>query len=346
MSDPRPGQRFAFDEPPTPADDTSLHGAQVYLPTQASDPYTAADDQESPALDAAVKPPRKRRWGLMAIVGATLGLGTIEAVQSLYTSALGGDWLSGAWSMVALLAVGLGAKALCGELWRLRKLRRHARLRQQLDDEWVDDTTDAHKDPAALADELRSQMGLSKDHPHWQSFLHAHEAHHTAQETRELIAYHILNPRDQAARRLVTRMSSETAVMVAVSPLTLVDMLLMAWRNIAMLDRIAALYGLQLGYASRLRLFREVLRNMAFAGASEMISDAGMDLLSMNLAAKLSTRAGQGLGAGLLTARLGLRAMRTTRPIAFARDEQPRLADLRREVWQQLRRLDDGSKAE
>ena len=49
----------------------------------------------------------------------------------------------------------------------------------------------------------------------------------------------------------------------------------------------------------------------------------------------------QGLGAGLLTARLGLRAMRTTRPIAFESGEQPRLADLRREVWQQLRRLDD-----
>jgi len=343
MSDPRPGQRFTFDEPPTPAEDASLQAAQAYLPTQASDPYTLTDDHDSPALDAAIQPPRKRRWGLMAVLGGTLGLGTIEAAQSLYTSTLGGDWLAGAWSLVGLLTVGLGARALCRELWRLRKLRRHARLRQQLDDEWVGGEAVTDSNPMTLADELRSQMGLSKDHPHWQSFLHAHQQHHTAQETRELIAHYLLHPRDQAARRLVTRMAGETAVMVAISPLTLVDMALMAWRNIAMLDRIAALYGLQLGYASRLRLFREVLRNMAFAGASEMVSDAGMDLLSMNLAAKLSTRAGQGLGAGLLTARLGLRAMRTTRPVAFERDEQPRLADLRREVWQQLRRLDDSS---
>lgn len=339
MSDPRPGQRFTFEEPPTPGDDVSLSGAHVYATTQASDPYSEADD--SPALDAAIEPPRKRRWGLLAIFGGTLALGTIEAAQSLYTSALGGDWLSGAWSMLGLLAVGLAAKALAGEVWRLRKLRRHARLRQQLDDEWIDDTDNASTDPATLADELRRQMGLSRDHPHWQSFLRAHQAHHTAHETRELIAHHILAPRDRAARRLVTRMSGETAVMVAVSPLTLVDMSLMAWRNIAMLDRIAALYGLQLGYASRLKLLREVLRNMAFAGASEMVTDAGMDLLSMNLAAKLSSRAGQGLGAGLLTARLGLRAMRTTRPIAFEPGEQPRLADLRRDVWQQLRRLDE-----
>lgn len=346
MSDPRPGQRFSIDEAPSPSETATLQAARTYLPTQASDPYSAGDELQSPALDAAIAPPRKRRWGLMAVLGGTLGLGIIEAAQSLYTSALVGDWLAGAWSVVGLLAVGLGAKAVFGEVWRLRKLRRHARLRQRLDDEWMSDTAGTESDPMALADELRSQMNLSKDHPHWQSFLTAHQPHHTAQETRELIAHHILHPRDQAARRMVTRMSGETAVMVAVSPLTLVDMSLMAWRNIAMLDRIAALYGLQLGYASRLRLFREVLRNMAFAGASEMIGDAGMDLLSMNLAAKLSTRAGQGLGAGLLTARLGLRAMRTTRPIAFELDEQPRLGDLRREVWQQLRRLDDNSKPE
>ncbi|WP_110647420.1 YcjF family protein [Salinicola peritrichatus] len=350
MSDPRPGQRFTLDDPPGDIDgdalsDGTLKGARSYLPDQASEPMAEPEEASSPALDAAIAPPRKRRWGLLAVLGGALGLGTVEAVRTLYVSTLGGDWLAGAWSAVGLLAIGLGGKALLGELWRLRKLRRHARLRQRLDDEWVDgDNGSTADDPMALADELRSQMRLSKDHPHWQAFLRAHQSHHSAQETRELLAHHVLRPRDQAARRLVTRMSGETAVMVAVSPLTLVDMSLMAWRNIAMLDRIAALYGLQLGYASRLRLFREVLRNMAFAGASEMIGDAGMDLLSMNLAAKLSTRAGQGLGAGLLTARLGLRAMRTIRPVAFERDEQPRLADLRREVWQQLRRLDDASK--
>ncbi|WP_110717178.1 YcjF family protein [Salinicola acroporae] len=341
MSDPRPGQRFTLDDAPTPEEPASVQGARYYRPTQASDPYPQDETADATAIDAAIAPPRKRRWGLMIVLGGALGLGTIEAAHTLYLSTLGGDWLAGAWSLIGLTAVGLGTKALFGELWRLRKLRRHARLRRQLDEEWVDDTSATRSDPLTLAGELREQMGLSRDHPQWQSFLDAHQSHHTAQETRQLVAHYLLHPRDRAARRLVTRMSGETAVMVAVSPLTLVDMSLMAWRNIAMLDRIAALYGLQLGYASRLRLFREVLRNMAFAGASEMISDAGMDLLSMNLAAKLSARAGQGLGAGLLTARLGLRAMRTIRPIAFEGDEQPRLADLRREVWQQLRRLDD-----
>ncbi|WP_110687954.1 YcjF family protein [Salinicola aestuarinus] len=346
MSDPRPGRHYRLDDP-SPDVAERLESARTYLPAQESEPLSDTEAPVTPALDAALAPPRKRRWGLFVVLASTLGLGLVQAMDTLYAAALGGDWLAGAWSLVGILLLGLGGKALVAELWRLRKLRRHARLRARLDEEWMQPEADtsAH-DPMALAGALRSQMELSTSHPHWQSFVQAHQPHHSAHETRELVAHHLLHPRDRAARRLVTRMSGETAVMVAISPLTLIDMSLMAWRNIAMLDRIAALYGLQLGYASRLRLFRDVLRNMAFAGASEMATDAGMDLLSMNVAGKLSARAGQGLGAGLLTARLGLRAIAMTRPIAFEPEERPRLADLRREVWHQLRRLEDGSKQE
>ncbi|GAB2795079.1 YcjF family protein [Halomonas shantousis] len=338
MNDPRPGQRFTLDEQTFVRADP--RPAEAFSPVLASQPL----EEELPPdieLDAALSRPRKRRWGLAAILGGTLTLGGIEAVRALYESALGGDWLAGAWGALGLLAVGLGSAALMRELWRLRRLRRHVRLRERL--ERVEDT---EQTPMALAEQLRKQMGLGVDHPHWQAFLEAHQAHHDAHETRTLLAHHVLSPRDRQARRLITRMSGETAVMVAVSPLTLVDMLLMAWRNIALIDRLAALYGLELGYASRLKLFRAVLRNMAFAGASEMASDASMDLLSMNLAGKLSARAGQGLGAGLLTARLGLRTLRMTRPLPFADDEAPRIGDLRRELWQQLRRLETPGKTD
>ena len=135
-------------------------------------------------------------------------------------------------------------------------------------------------------------------------------------------------------------MSGETAIMVAISPLTLVDMALVAWRSLAMVDRLCRLYGLELGYASRLRLFRNVLHNMAFAGASELATDASMDMLSLDLAGRLSARAGQGLATGLLSARLGLRAQRLCRPVPFTPDEQPKIADLRQDLWRQIKRLD------
>jgi putative membrane protein len=138
-------------------------------------------------------------------------------------------------------------------------------------------------------------------------------------------------------------MSGDTAVLVAASPLGLLDMALVAWRNLAMIDRLARLYGLELGYASRLKLFRQVLYNVAFAGTSELASDIGMEWLSMDLAGRLSTRAAQGLGVGLMSARLGLKALGLSRPLPFEAGEAPRLVELRRELWQRLSRLDDAS---
>lgn len=335
MNDPRPHQRFTLDEPHPGAVDP--RPAEHYPVTA-----TSRERDESEELDAAaplaegLARPRKRRWGLLTLLGGSLALGAVQAGQTLYDAALGGDLMSGAWSALGLLALGLGGSALLRELWRLRRLRRHAGLRQRLDDLDEADAGEARH----LAEALREQMRLDRDDPHWQAFLAAHQSHHDGAETRALLAHHLLAPRDRQARRLISRMAGDTAVMVAVSPLTLVDMLLVAWRNLAMLERIAALYGLELGYASRLKLFRQVLANLAFAGASEIASEASMELFSMNLAGKLSTRAGQGLGVGLLSARLGLRALRLTRPLPFIDGEAPRVADLRGELWRRLRRLE------
>lgn len=81
-----------------------------------------------------------------------------------------------------------------------------------------------------------------------------------------------------------------------------------------LINRIAALYGIELGYFSRIRLFKLVLLNVAFAGASEMVREIGMHWMLQDLAARLSARAAQGIGAGLLTARLGIKAMELCRP--------------------------------
>lgn len=334
--DPRPGQRFRLDDGPEPYHD--LRPTQTFDPELVTRPLP--EDEASLDAEAAIAEslarPRKRRWGLMTLLGGGLAMGAVELGETLYTAMLGGDWSSGAWGLLGLLALGLGGSALIRELWRLRRLKRHVSLRESLDG--LDSASP--REAKRLAESLRQQLELDEDHPHWQGYLKAHQPHHDGRETRMLLAHHLLAPRDREARRLISRMCGDTAIMVAISPLTLVDMVLVAWRNLSMIDRLARLYGLELGYASRLRLFRAVLYNMAFAGVSEMASEASMELLSMNLAGKLSTRAGQGLGVGLLSARLGLRTLRLTRPLPFDEGEAPRTGDLRRELWQQLRRLE------
>ena len=104
-------------------------------------------------------------------------------------------------------------------------------------------------------------------------------------------------------------------MLVALSPLATVDMMLMLWRNLRMIEDIADVYAIELGYWSRIRLIRQVFRNMLYAGATELVTEVGMDLLGAELTAKLSARAAQGVGAGLLTARLGMRTMEACRPL-------------------------------
>lgn len=337
--DPRPGQHFT----PESSEATEAPSSPDPRPTEAFDTGRASRPlEEAPpgagerALEASLARPRRRRWGLLALFTGSLGLGAVEAGSTLYAASLGGDWLAGGWSLLLLLALALGGSALARELWRLRRLRHHDRLRERLSA-----LPEAPPGEAlATAETLRRTLALDDDHPHWQGFVAARQAHHDGQDIQLLLDHHLLAPRDREARRLISRMSGETAVMVAVSPLTLLDMALVAWRSLAMIDRLCRLYGLELGYAGRLRLLRAVLYQMAFAGATEMAGDAGMELLSMNLAGRLSTRAAQGMGVGLLGARLGLRTQRLTRPLPFPEQEAPRLADLRRELWQQLRQLE------
>ena len=70
-------------------------------------------------------------------------------------------------------------------------------------------------------------------------------------------------------------MAAESAVIVAISPLAIIDMFFIAWRNIRLINKIAAIYGIELGYFTRLRLLRMVLVNLAFAGATEIVQDLG-----------------------------------------------------------------------
>ncbi|MBE0404225.1 YcjF family protein [Halomonas citrativorans] len=337
MTDPQPRRNFRLHDTPDTAteQETRLRQQQRFEATDDDQPLiTAAEEQALPATSLGA--PRKRRWGLMFALAGGATLGIIELATGIPDALSQSAWMNLAWQLFGISLIGLGGMSLIRELGRLRRLKRHDRLRSDLAELPQRSPHQAKK----MAEALRQQLKLSADDPHWQAFERACEPHHNGEEVQALLRHHLLAPRDREAQRLITRMSGETAIMVAISPLTLVDMALVAWRSLAMVDRLCRLYGLELGYASRLRLFRNVLRNMAFAGVSELAADASMDMLSLHLAGRISTRASQGLATGLLSARLGLRAQRLCRPVAFIPEEQPRMADLRQDLWRQIKRLD------
>ncbi|UYO75080.1 YcjF family protein [Halomonas qinghailakensis] len=334
MSNPQPRRDFQTEEASVPGPE-QLRQRESFAATESHQPLTTQADVKA-LPEASLSTPRKRRWGLMfALVGGAT-LGSVELATGIPDAVAQSQWMSMAWQLFGISLIGLGGLSLLKELGRLRRLKRHDQLRHDL----AELPQRSTKQAQSMAEQLKRQLKLGDDDPHWQAFQRACQPHHSGEEIQTLLRYHLLAPRDREAQRLITRMSGETAIMVAISPLTLVDMALVAWRSLAMVDRLCRLYGLELGYASRLRLFRNVLHNMAFAGASELATDASMDMLSLDLAGRLSARAGQGLATGLLSARLGLRAQRLCRPVAFTDEEQPKLADLRQDLWRQIKRLD------
>lgn len=159
----------------------------------------------------------------------------------------------------------------------------------------------------------------------------------SSQEIMQLYSRTVLTKVDEKALAEVTKYSSESVVIIALSPLALLDMMLMLWRNLRMLDKIANLYGLKLSYLSRISLIKQAFKNMLYAGASELVLDFGTDALGAELVGKLSARMAQGVGAGMLTARLGLKAIQLCRPIPM--EKPPQIKTLRKHIIQQIKQL-------
>jgi len=321
--------------------------APILRPSKAfaaqQDQFVAVDPQpdvepEGPgelAVEAALRPKRSL-WRKMVITGLSLfGVSVVaQGVQWTHQAWVDQDWIGLGGGIAGGLIVAAGAGSLIGEWRRLYRLRERAEERDVARELL---TSHSSGQGRAFCEKLAEQAGLASGHPALQRW---HASLHETQNDREVVELYaqLVQPvLDRQARREISRYAAESTLMIAVSPLALVDMAFIAWRNLRLVNRIAALYGIELGYFSRLRLFRLVLLNIAFAGASELIREVGMDWMSQDLAARLSTRAAQGIGAGLLTARLGIKAMELCRPLPWLEGDKPRLGDFRRELIGQLK---------
>lgn len=257
-----------------------------------------------------------------------------QSVQWLIDSYQHHAWIHLAFALVFFLISLTGIGAILREWRRLVYLRQHQQTQQASQQILLEElsTTSGEKATAFCKSVLNQLEHLPQVKPlgqRWESQLN--EAYH-AKEVFYLFSENVLTPLDKQAKKLISKNATENAIIVAVSPLALVDVLVIAWRNIALVNKITAIYGMELGYFSRLKLFKMVLTNMVFAGATEIATDVGMDFFSQNLTARLSLRAAQGIGVGLLTARLGVKAMEFCRPIAFQANEKPKISAIRQEL--------------
>ncbi|WP_130098605.1 YcjF family protein [Siccibacter turicensis] len=337
MSDPlKP--RIDFADPPESAVEEQYRGAHAFsepeaerfMPVTASDETITEEGSAEAAVDAALRPKRSL-WRRMVTAGLGLfGVSVVaQGIQWGWQAWQTQDWIALGGCAAGALIVGAGVGSLATEWRRLYRLRERADAR---DEARVLLASHSMGKGRAFCEQLARQAGLDQGHPALQRW---HAAIHETQNDREVVTLyaHLVQPvLDAQAQRLISRSAAESTLMIAVSPLALVDMAFIAWRNLRLINRIAAIYGIELGYFSRIRLFRLVLLNIAFAGASELVREVGMDWISQDLAARLSARAAQGIGAGLLTARLGIKAMEVCRPLPWIDNDKPKLGDFRRQL--------------
>ena len=195
-----------------------------------------------------------------------------------------------------------------------------------------------HVDVKALCVSISAHLPCDLMSEHEQSWELLAKNEYSDEELLQLYSREILSKVDEKALAEVAKFSTEAVVLVALSPIALVDMMLMFWRNLRMIDKISGLYGLKIGYWSRIKLIKQVFVNMAYAGASELVIDLGADLVGAELLGKLSARMAQGLGAGMLTSRLGIQTIKLCRPIPFE-DNAPKIAHVRKKILSQVKQL-------
>jgi putative membrane protein len=238
------------------------------------------------------------------------------------------DWLASIWLVICTFVGSLVLRQIYVELRGLRQLKQQDNTRiksQHMSNSNVIGLAEEHC--LKMANNLPSQF-----QPLVSVWRGGIETHHSDNELLRLFEHQVIAPIDKIALQHVSKNASAAGVMIAVSPFALLDMFIVLWRNFRMIDQISGIYGLHLGYLGRVSLVRNIFRTMLYAGAAEILSDAGNYALGAGLTGKLSARVGQGMGAGVLTARIGLKALNESRPIPWLTESKPGLSGISKQL--------------
>jgi putative membrane protein len=221
--------------------------------------------------------------------------------------------------VVALIALAIRELLALSRLRSLEKLRRRAEV--LLLSNKARDGTDLVRDLAAIY-EPRPDLARARD----ALTLGARDifdgSEHVRFAERTLIA-----PLDIRARALTAASARRVALVTTVSPRALIDIAFVLFESVRLGVDIARLYGARPGIAGTWRLLGAILSHLAVTGGLVLTDGVVEQLLGQGLAAKLSARLGEGIVNGLMTVRVGIAAMRVVRPLPFAVERQPKVAD-------------------
>ncbi|MEM6712096.1 MAG: TIGR01620 family protein [Pseudomonadota bacterium] len=138
----------------------------------------------------------------------------------------------------------------------------------------------------------------------------------------------LMSSLDARANAAVSSAARRVSLVTALSPRALIDIAMVAYQCIHLTRQIAELYGARPGLLGGIRLVRHMMTHLAITGGIAATEGLVSQVLGHSLAARLSSRLGEGVINGLLTARVGIAAIAVTRPMPFLSKSGPTLRDM------------------
>jgi putative membrane protein len=316
MSEPqnlRAGRRISTDKSHQPESQLMDAGKRITQPKESSKAesgYDVLDDSRilDEELEHTFKPSSMRLTIKKSLLIGFVVLVVVEAIFGVI-EAITQSWLLGG---VYIFVLVLGLLALTRFLFSEYRAIRSLSTREHMQN-------DAQRllNSTQIGEAQKWLKPLFKHHHSSDvaEFKATVKEYYTDKEVLELYQNTLLNTQDQQARVIINTHATTSAMLVALSPMALLDMLAVLWRGVHLVEKLSQHYGIRLGYRSRITLYQLLLKQMVFAGAAELMSDLTATSVGAELLSKLSARAAQGLSAGIFTARLGYKAMELCRPL-------------------------------
>ncbi|SNY94296.1 putative membrane protein [Cohaesibacter sp. ES.047] len=308
---------------PTPAT-----GATLSISTDYGDEGGDYFDQINEPAEPIYHPVKKRGWtvgalfwsALSGVFMLALGLWLDNLVRSLFAR----------WDYLGWVGLGLVAIAIMAlfvfigrELLALRRLSRLDHLRDKVASLYekgdrkeatrvARDLLDLYAEQPSL---FRARQALKQDLPH------LFDPEDILAQTEQTL----MPPIDQLATHRVHQAAKRVAVVTALSPRALFDIVVVLIETVRMIRAIAEAYGNRPGFVSMLRLTGHIAGHLAVTGGMAAGETLFQQIIGHGLAARLSAKLGEGVLNGILTARIGLATIALCRPMPFTTEAQPRL---------------------